>query len=72
VLECSGDGGIAPNDPRVVAWLASARSSDACGSATLTHAPVADLPVRKGLGGRHFVADLTLPGGHVLVDYMKS
>jgi len=35
-------------------------------------APVADLPVRKVLGGRHFVADLTLPGGHVLVDYMKS
>jgi acetoacetate decarboxylase len=36
------------------------------------NAPVADLPVRKVLGGRHFVADLTLPGGHVLVDYMKS
>jgi len=36
------------------------------------NAPVADLPVRRVLGGRHFVADLTLPGGHVLVDYMKS
>ena len=24
------------------------------------------------IGGRHFLADLTLPGGHVLVDYMKS
>jgi acetoacetate decarboxylase len=36
------------------------------------NAPVADLPVRKVLGGRHFVADLTLPGGHVLLDYMKS
>jgi acetoacetate decarboxylase len=36
------------------------------------NAPVADLPVRKVLGGRHFVADLTLPGGQVLLDYMKS
>ena len=36
------------------------------------NAPVADLPVRKVLGGRHFVADLTLPGGRVLLDYMKS
>jgi len=36
------------------------------------NAPVADLPVRKVLGGRHFIADLTLPGGHVLHDYMKS
>lgn len=36
------------------------------------NAPVADLPVRKVIGGRHFVADLTLPGGEVLVDYMKS
>ena len=36
------------------------------------NAPVADLPVRKVLGGRHFIADLTLPGGRVLLDYMKS
>jgi len=36
------------------------------------NAPVADLPVLKVLGGRHFVADLTLPGGQVLLDYMKS
>jgi acetoacetate decarboxylase len=36
------------------------------------NAPVADLPVRRVLGGRHFIADLTLPGGHVLHDYMKS
>ncbi len=36
------------------------------------NAPVADLPVRKIVGGRHFIADLTLPGGEVLVDYMKS
>ena len=36
------------------------------------NAPVADLPVRKVLGGLHFIADLTLPGGQVLHDYMKS
>jgi len=36
------------------------------------NAPVADLPVRKVLGGRHFIADLTLPGGHVLHDYLKG
>lgn len=36
------------------------------------NAPVADLPVRKVVGGRHFIADLTLPGGTVLLDYMKS
>jgi acetoacetate decarboxylase len=36
------------------------------------NAPVADLPVRKVLGGLHFIADLTLPGGRVLLDYMKS
>ena len=35
------------------------------------NAPVADLPVRKVLGGLHFIADLTLPGGRVLLDYMK-
>ena len=36
------------------------------------NAPVADLPVRKVIGGRHFIADLTLPGGTVLHDYMES
>src|SRR5262249_7289259 len=36
------------------------------------NAPVADLPVRKVLGGRHFIADLPLRGGNVLHDYMKS
>jgi acetoacetate decarboxylase len=36
------------------------------------NAPVADLPVRKVLGGRHFLADLTLPGGRVLIDYMQA
>jgi acetoacetate decarboxylase len=33
------------------------------------NAPVADLPVRRCLGGLHFVADLTLPFGRVLHDY---
>lgn len=33
------------------------------------NAPVADLPVRKCLGGLHFIADLTLPYGHILHDY---
>ena len=31
---------------------------------------VADLPVRKMLYGRHLIADLTLPYGHVLHDYL--
>lgn len=34
------------------------------------NAPVADLPVRRVTGGRHFVADLTLPGGRVIHDYL--
>ena len=34
------------------------------------NAPVADLPVRRIVGGRHFVADLTLPYGRVLYDYL--
>ena len=36
------------------------------------NAPVADLPARRILGGRHFVADLTLPAGRVLVDYLQD
>lgn len=36
------------------------------------NAPVADLPVRQIVGGRHFVADLTLPYGHVLHDYLAE
>jgi acetoacetate decarboxylase len=36
------------------------------------NAPVADLPIRRVVGGRHFVADLTLPAGHVLVDYLRE
>ena len=35
------------------------------------NAPVADLPVRRIVGGRHFIADLTLPYGRVLHDYLK-
>jgi acetoacetate decarboxylase len=34
------------------------------------NAPVADLPIRRIVGGRHFVADLTLPYGSVLHDYL--
>jgi len=36
------------------------------------NAPVADLPVRRVVTGRHFIADLTLPYGRVLHDYLKS
>jgi acetoacetate decarboxylase len=36
------------------------------------NAPVADLPVRKVLGGLHFIADLTLPYGRVMHDYLKE
>lgn len=36
------------------------------------NAPVADLPVRKIVGGRHFIADLTLPYGRVIHDYLKG
>jgi acetoacetate decarboxylase len=35
------------------------------------NAPVADLPVRKILGGSHFIADLTLPYGRVLHNYLS-
>jgi len=36
------------------------------------NAPVADFPVRKIVGGSHTIADLTLPYGRVLVDYLKG
>jgi acetoacetate decarboxylase len=36
------------------------------------NAPVADLPVRRIVGARHFVADLTLPYGRVLHDYLSA
>jgi acetoacetate decarboxylase len=34
------------------------------------NAPVADLPVRRVLDAHHFIADLTLPYGRVLHDYL--
>jgi len=34
------------------------------------NAPVADLPVRRILDAHHFIADLTLPYGRVLHDYL--
>jgi len=34
------------------------------------NAPVADLPVKKVIGGSHFIADITLPYGRVLYDYL--
>ena len=36
------------------------------------NAPVADLPVKKLIGGSHFIADMTLPYGKVEVDYLKG
>ncbi|MFO1243149.1 MAG: acetoacetate decarboxylase [Rickettsiales bacterium] len=36
------------------------------------NAPVADLPVKKIIGGSHFIADLTLPYGEVAYDYLRS
>jgi len=36
------------------------------------NAPVADLPVRRIVGAHHFLADLTLPFGRVLYDYLDD
>jgi acetoacetate decarboxylase len=36
------------------------------------NAPVADLPVRRIVGAHHFLADLTLPYGRVIYDYLKA
>jgi len=36
------------------------------------NAPVADLPILKIIGGKHFISDLTLPHGRVLFDYIKD
>lgn len=36
------------------------------------NAPVADLPVLKVLGGQHFIADLLLPDGRILFDYLQE
>ncbi|MDX5595692.1 acetoacetate decarboxylase [Pseudovibrio sp. SPO723] len=35
------------------------------------NAPLASLPVKKVVGGLHFITDLTLPYGRVLHDYLK-
>ena len=35
------------------------------------NAPLADLPVRRVQGGVHFIADLTLPCGRVIHDYLN-
>jgi len=34
------------------------------------NAPVADFPVRKIIGGSHFIADITLPYGRVIHNYL--
>lgn len=36
------------------------------------NAPVADFPVRRIVEGRHFIADLSLPYGRVLYDYLRE
>ncbi len=36
------------------------------------NAPVADLPIKRVLGGTHFIADLTLPYGRVMHDYIND
>lgn len=36
------------------------------------NAPVADLPVRRVIGGSHFIADLTLPYGETVHDYLMG
>ncbi|WP_077610976.1 acetoacetate decarboxylase [Clostridium sp. Marseille-P2415] len=35
------------------------------------NAPVADLPVKACIGGKHYIADLTLPYARVLHDYLN-
>jgi len=36
------------------------------------NAPVADLPVKRVLGGMDIVVDLTLPEGRVIRDYLAE
>jgi len=36
------------------------------------NAPVADFPVKKVIGGSHFIADITLPYGRVIHDYLND
>ncbi len=35
------------------------------------NAPVADLPVKRIIGGQHFIGDFTLPYGRILFDYLS-
>jgi len=35
------------------------------------NAPVADFPIKRIMSGTHIIADLTLPYGRVLLDYLK-
>lgn len=35
------------------------------------NAPVAELPIHRVVGGTHLIADITLPYGRVLYDYLK-
>ena len=42
------------------------------GKIWIHNAPVADLPILRIVGGKHFVSDLTLPHGRVLFDYIKD
>jgi len=35
------------------------------------NAPVADFPVKRVIGGSHYIADITLPYGRVIHDYKK-
>lgn len=43
-----------------------------CISCRMSMRPVADLPVRRIVGGLHFIADLTLPYGRVIHDYLAT
>ena len=36
------------------------------------NAPVADLPILRVVGGKHYISDLSLPHGRVLFDYIKD
>ncbi|MES2215370.1 MAG: acetoacetate decarboxylase [Pseudomonadota bacterium] len=36
------------------------------------NAPVADFPVKRIIGGKHIIADLTLPYGRIIHDYLKE
>lgn len=49
------------------AWSGAARLS----LTPHVNAPVADLPVKACIEGRHFIADLTLPYANVIHDYLK-